>query len=148
MKALLLIIVSLLLVNCGTGTRNFNEFTLYVEKFEQYSQEVGRPIKVYDLIIEFSKEDMSRNAECVLNAGHSPKISINKSAWKFMSDENKEALLLHELGHCVLGRGHRNDIIDDNGTAKSLMKSQLVTTEEYKALKSQYINELFWPEKY
>jgi len=35
---------------------------------------------------------------------------------------SKEYLVFHELGHCILGRSHSNDILE-NGDCKSIMQS-------------------------
>jgi hypothetical protein len=35
-----------------------------------------------------------------------PTIIIDKTAWPAFTDAERVALLYHEMGHCVLGRGH------------------------------------------
>ena len=34
-------------------------------------------------------------------------IVVDSSFWKTASDFNRRSLVFHELGHCLLGRGHR-----------------------------------------
>ena len=46
--------------------------------------------------------------KCKTN-GWLKKITINKKHWNRLDSLQKELLIFHELGHCILGRGHRNE---------------------------------------
>jgi hypothetical protein len=49
-------------------------------------------------------------------------ISINPKATCWTNNQELEALIFHELGHCVLGRAHLNALLP-NGDPKSMMIS-------------------------
>jgi hypothetical protein len=50
------------------------------------------------------------------------KIKKDFLCWKGVPNQNKEALVFHELGHCLLGRVHRDDLLPNKADA-SLMNS-------------------------
>lgn len=70
-------------------------------------------------------------------------IRIDRQVWDLIPDYVREALVFHELGHCVLGRQH-DDAVDDNGCADSLMHPYInVAVTCYKKERDKYLNELF-----
>lgn len=88
-------------------------FEKYVQTFERESIVYGRPIDVVDLVIKFSEtlpEDVV--GRCHRNFNAAPLILINITWWEYLSVDEKEILLFHELGHCILGLAH-----SDNGAA-------------------------------
>jgi hypothetical protein len=60
-------------------------------------------------------------------------------------DETKRTLLVwHELGHCVLGRGHNNTINPVTGYPESIMYYESTASAvEYKLDPTPYVSELF-----
>jgi hypothetical protein len=49
---------------------------------------------------------------------------LSGDCWQNEPDQNKEALIFHELGHCLLNRGHKDDVFP-SGAPKSLMITQI-----------------------
>lgn len=47
-------------------------------------------------------------------------ISLTSDCWNQESPQNKEALVFHELGHCLLNREHKEDVFL-SGAPKSIM---------------------------
>lgn len=123
------------------------EFWAYFEKFEQEAANHGYE---YDLINLGITAEIGETAssqwvgQCNHNTNQPNHIVINKMFWNAADNWRKEKIIFHELGHCVLGRGHDEDVLN-NGYCKSIMRSGLGAcldnytndTDEY------YINELF-----
>lgn len=88
-------------------------------------------------------------------------IVVDKTFWATASDFNKRSLIFHELGHCLLGRGHRTlyyqgpylnygsrmapywDYVTHPNWPISLMHRSLVTDAKFKGEYDYYIQELF-----
>lgn len=51
-------------------------------------------------------------------------ITIDINSWERFDESSREWLIFHELGHCELGRNHKNEVFE-NGYPKSIMKSQI-----------------------
>lgn len=69
-------------------------------------------------------------------------ISINMDYWSYYSAAEKEILVFHEMGHCVLLRDHDNVKLADS-RPRSVMNSILIDSSYYQSYKSSYISELF-----
>jgi hypothetical protein len=73
-------------------------------------------------------------------------IKLDPLIWKQMNGRQKEMLVFHELGHCVLGRQHRSETLE-LGECASIMKEGGENTcmaDIYSdSWRSYYIDELF-----
>jgi uncharacterized lipoprotein YajG len=67
------------------------------------------------------------------------KIKIVKRTWKALSKKCRQVILLHELGHCELDRGHKNEVYND--VPLSIMNSKLKCSK-FKDFKHEYLHEL------
>jgi hypothetical protein len=74
-----------------------------------------------------------------------PRIVIASDTWEKSDDADREALLFHELGHCLLGRDHVEDKIQLNNVdvRVSVMSHFVPLGKEYKIFKTYYREELF-----
>ena len=102
---------------------------------------------VDDLIIQFEEELPKKNnleilGNCDTNSGGTPVVTINKKTFKRLSQNEKEMLIFHELGHCLLYKGH-NDDLDDDGVPVSIMNKYAFSGNVYAKNREGYINELF-----
>lgn len=80
---------------------------------------------------------------------HSPNhVTIDLEFWNRFSDNFKEMIVFHELGHCVLGRDHREGQLQD-GRCLSIMRSgsEFCRDAYTPSTKAYYISELFHPER-
>lgn len=59
---------------------------------------------------------------CSWSQNHSHNITLDQNYWRTANDMQREFLVFHELGHCVLGRDHV-DNSDANGNCISMMSS-------------------------
>jgi hypothetical protein len=78
---------------------------------------------------------------CTLGDG-TPTITISKTQWDSLSEENKELLLFHEMGHCLLNRTHDNN---ESVARKweSIMLQWPQKISDYSQNKDEYLKELF-----
>jgi len=67
-------------------------------------------------------EEQNVIGQCSWNQHHQHSIVLEQDYWRNATDLQREFLVFHELGHCVIGRGHRDDS-DANGYCMSIMSS-------------------------
>jgi hypothetical protein len=99
------------------------EFQSIIDQFQLEAISRGYDIQIDNLIIRYDAEvEAPYCATCnskSLDASIQKIISINPDqCW--LNDYAKEALIFHELGHCILGRDHDNTLLP-NGDPKSMM---------------------------
>jgi hypothetical protein len=99
-----LAVLTLILSSCAKQSFRGNsppvELLPHVESFfEAYAG--ARPQIQYALI---PLEDKS--AECIWNDEGKRIINVNSNVWDDFCPNEQKAVIWHELGHCVLGRGH------------------------------------------
>ena len=99
------------------------EFEPFVELFIQEAKSRGIDLEIENLIIAY--DDEMDDAICGSCNSRTPDANLQKIilinaniCW--ISDLQKEALLFHELGHCILGRDHEATQLP-NGDPKSMM---------------------------
>ena len=138
MNKLLSILSLLIFVSCG-GTYDFIEtneilgtgdkdskLAPYLNDFERdirASIPSSLSINVVNQLINYCKgqpgcdsdDDLLPNnvdAVCWSNNGIGQKVEIRRSRWNDLSEESREQLIYHELGHCVLNKEHHNGYED------------------------------------
>src|SRR5687768_2229784 len=60
--------------------------------------------------------------QCSWDQNHNHAITLDRAYWNSANDMQREFVVFHELGHCVLGRDHVDDA-DGNGNCESIMTS-------------------------
>lgn len=119
----------------------------YFERFEDEAAARGLLINLNQQnitaeIMEITEDGVA--GTCSFGS-HTPRhIVIDQTFWNNVSDLSKEFVVFHELGHCSLLRGHREDAHAD-GTCVSLMRSGLEDCRDNYRLttRESYIDELF-----
>jgi hypothetical protein len=97
----------------------------YLTTFTEEAKKRGIEIKPENLIMKFDSSSASLCGKYTKQPLDGQRIIIIKKdflCWKGFSNQNKEALVFHELGHCFLDRVHRDDLLP-NGADASLMNS-------------------------
>ena len=81
---------------------------------------------------------------CTTNGQDLQHITIDKEFWDQATHLIKEMIIFHELGHCILGRGHKEDSFE-NGVCQSIMRSGLGSCNDAYIEESRpyFITELF-----
>lgn len=101
------------------------EIETFYKVFEEeaYNRGVDLSIDEFDLHTELTFIDDSNTIGfCRIYADGDQEIVLDQVYWDNASDNEKEYLLFHELGHCVLGRDHNNSE-NEMGTCTSIMQS-------------------------
>lgn len=166
---MIILITSLnLLSACAPEPKKFfidGELLPYYNEFVSYGLQYGRDHSTDNIVIEFGeipksklispttvgvcKKELESYSEFAIIQKHYfyPHVIINKKVFDNLDDKSRRALVFHELGHCILNRGH-DESITDVGYAKSLMYPSLVTTRLgyfYDQFEPYYIQEMFDP---
>jgi hypothetical protein len=117
----------ILLLGCGRENDFVydvpGEFERYVDRFIQEAKARGKDITIDNLIVK--RDSSLPTLYCAVSNTISQKndvqkiISINVP-YCWQNDVQLEALIFHELGHCVLGRVHDNSLMP-KGDPKTMM---------------------------
>jgi hypothetical protein len=121
------------------------ELQMYVQRFEAYSVLYGPsgPVAIYNLKVVFgAMKDEKSVGLCSLDLSGTSTVSIDKTYWDKANPVQKEVLMFHELGHCVLARDHREDLGEANAPI-SLMFHDIRPAYYYPYQKIEYLKELF-----
>lgn len=139
-----LILLTFLLTGCGPKLE-LGDFKSYVTSFEAESLIRGQSIHITNLKIQFGFLPSNLLGLCNVNNLATPLITINPDLWTNMDDTQKEQVVYHELGHCVLHRVHNNSLgpIDKTRLYDSLMDAQPLLLIDYASNRDSYLNELF-----
>lgn len=100
------------------------ELSPLVDNFISEAARRGYTIQKNNLIIEYNiGSDGELCGSCnstALDPGVQKIITIYNVNPCWFNDQQLETLVFHELGHCILGRGHTTDTLP-NGNPKSIM---------------------------
>lgn len=160
-KLLLMLGASLILTGCADVLKSMN--LLKIEDPPQVADDVafsevkasfyremqdrsGQNLRGRDVPVTFTEfEDntiglchiLKRDGEVIYRY-----VEIDQSYWKNIDIFMKEALLFHELGHCVLERGHYNKLDQTNTQPTSYMYPYVVAYFHYQRLRAKLLDEL------
>ena len=93
---------------------------------------------------EFIDSETDAIGSCLTYDDGSNLITIDKTNWDISSDVEREFLIFHELGHCLLERSHTNTS-NLRGVCASIMNSgENICFLNYNTnTRNDYLNELF-----
>lgn len=139
---------ALLCSSCGQSSsareepRVEEEIKEYYDRFQEYYG-----INPYYVSATFEEElvgdDGNEDVVGICKRWKSGKaeIVLERPYWNGLSDYGREELVFHELGHCVLGRGHNNENVD--GCPVSIMNEYTFgETKCYSDNRNELIQEL------
>lgn len=144
----LFLIGCLFLQNCAPINHSYKlqipqEVMPHIVQFEYEALMHGKNIRITDLVVEFKPELGDAIGLCYYgNETYTPKIELARWWWNFSSYEEREVLIFHELGHCILERKHNYDT-DDLGNPKSIMFPFILSQYIYETNKLNLLQELF-----
>lgn len=139
LRLLLLLSVSTMIVGCGEGFRAVTQidrdFQPIVEKFEY--------IYGVDVDLNMFYQDLDGNVIGVCRSKTSYReIAVDPEYWDDAKELDRELLVFHELGHCVLDQlVHRNSTLSD-GCSGSIMDEYHIGAYCYDKHYDYYIEEL------
>jgi hypothetical protein len=128
-------ILFILIVLCISNT----PYEKYVTYFE-YKSGITVSTKIY-IVSKFSDSTIINTAVGVCYYSYPRKIELLASYWNSSSDLIRKSLILHELGHCEMNRGHFDAM--EQSWALSLMRWKLPSEFHYKRCEKEYDIELF-----
>lgn len=118
----------------------------YFERFEYEAKVRGYSIDLNQLQISGEIKNIAdENVAGTCQYGsHIKHVTIDASFWNRYNYLEREFVVFHELGHCVLSRGHLESSFD-NGVCKSVMHSGLSGCQVVynNANREYYLDELF-----
>lgn len=120
---------------------------VYFEKFEIEAARRGVDIDLATTGITGSIEKIHAEGTiglCNHRFNEPNHVIIDKDFWESASENSKELIVFHELGHCYLSRGH-NDSKKDDGTCASIMRSGRGGCVDFynRSNKGGYLDELY-----
>jgi len=124
----------------------------YFQRYEEEAKARGIEVDLNAKGISGSIQDIEGQnvaGQCSFSSHFPNHVTIDIDFWERYSDRTKEFVVFHELGHCDLLRGHREDKFT-NGACVSLMRSgTLDCIDNYNsATRLSYVNELFFPDEF
>lgn len=114
----------------------------YEQKFRELAKTYGANLVGKTITFAFKSFFGSTIGMCRMNGSGRNSVDLSTSAWNKGSEAFREMLVFHELGHCLLGRGHKNTSHSD-GRRESLMNSYIFDSRVYLAHRDEYLKELF-----
>lgn len=118
-------------------------FQGYVASFLTEASEHGRNVELSSLVVQFgATKSSTERAFCIRSSEAPPTITVNEDSWKASSDAERENTIFHELGHCLLGQGHRAGT-DSHGIPVSLMNPYKLDPQVYEDHRDSLLSELF-----
>lgn len=123
----------------------------YIDDFIAEGAKRGQNIVVDNLVVEFTTSIQDREAAglCYFaTASTPPRIQLDSTSANWQNNlYTREALVFHELGHCLLDRQHKDDIMS-NGNWASMMRTkgeQMFGGQINSFKRDYYLDELFDP---
>ena len=129
------IAIACMIILLGCGKKNEFiydvpwEFDSIVKRFITEAKARGKNISIDNLIIKYDASVASifcANSNVISSQNDVQKIILLNPQMCWQNDVQLEALIFHELGHCILGRQHDNSLMP-KGDPKSLMYPDDIT---------------------
>ena len=135
-------ILLILLVRCATiNTYKNVEISDFMYPVKRFEKHYGKKIEYIHIKFDDLRAYRSWNTMGICNYD-TEEIRIDLHWWNEIGNPlYKESLILHELGHCVLFRDHRNGKLKD-GCPISLMSEHIVSYKCARKYRDYYIKEL------
>jgi len=134
----------LTVVSCGQAMRNTGLFEVYVEAFEKDAATLNRRLTINSIEIKFGELNDKTLALCSLGVG-TPLITVSQRLWNGLDETQRQLVIYHELGHCVLKKAHSNQELRLPGQRMklSIMNQHPLDLTDYPQFRKDYLNELF-----
>ena len=157
MEKLLICIAVATLLSCTADSDAFNtttnsqiedaELNIFFDRFEEEALKRGIFIRLDDLELAAEIAPIHEDhvaGTCSYSTHTGRHITIDDAFWAQANFITREMVVFHELGHCVLFQGHREET-DVNGNCLSIMQSGLegCTLLYNTQNRDYYLDELF-----
>lgn len=129
-----LIVLLTLLSGCAPSPA---EVQPYLDQFIKDSVTYNVSIDSSKLVIQFKKLTWPMVGQCSKDDSGNPLVTLDPGYWVEESDpSSRQELVYHELGHCLLGRGH---VVG----RESIMNAVLITGAILEGNKDDLLKDLF-----
>ena len=126
----------------GTTPSGLADPEPFQTQFKELGKAYGAIFIAEKVVFSFRSFFGSTIGMCISGSSRTNQVQYSTSAWRGGSNTFREMLSFHELGHCLLGRGHKNSNHSD-GRPESVMKSSIFNEKTYLAHRDEYLKELF-----
>jgi len=160
MKAITCLLISLFLISCQSDFLSPESETIRVKSYQDVDQRLWTYFESFE--VEARKRGLSFDLNRLKITGeiqniaetnvagtcqygsHIHHVTIDSDFWNRNSSMQREFVVYHELGHCVLYRDHTESSFN-NGACTSIMHSGLTNCNVLynTANRDYYLNELF-----
>lgn len=142
---------------CSQSHYDVGPFGSYVEAYKTQAVKYGKSADIPMLEMSFHTVSEDLQGYCtfvpfaefdgLMKFDLVPTVYIDQNDWQTTDDESdREALIFHELGHCLLARVHDARMMPgDIETPISIMNPVKLPKGVYAAHHDYYVNELFNP---
>lgn len=149
-KNLLMMVLSVSLISaCTNEEENIIEAELevYFARFAEEATQRGKTVDFESIPLSAYIENIASRGtlgQCKSYSNGSKTIVVDEPYWNRIDDLQKEYIVFHELGHCVLDKDH-DDSQADNGECISIMQSGEGSCKGEYSLQNRetLLNELF-----
>jgi hypothetical protein len=148
MLRLSMFVLVLSVAGCGQQHQTAPELLPLLELFISAGESRGLDTRNWRerVSIEFRPQPHASWGRCLKGRGA---VEIDPTIWARLIESAKEALVFHELGHCLLNRPHWNQLAPpaQPGAAIgrcSMMNASLPPGDAYESLRQEYLDELFF----
>ena len=145
------LIILISLASCSKeeeeNTDQNSSLQIYFDRFEQEALNRNILVDLADSQISGTIDDIDETnvaGQCFFHSHTPNQIVIDRAFWNNASPLLREMVVFHELGHCYLGRGHR-EAQNNQGICLSIMRSGLSgCLDNYNSdTRDAYLDELF-----
>lgn len=138
-QSLLLLLILTIGLLLSQGCASNSQFMKYEETFRAEAAARGhthlRSVRISFGTPRATRLSSTNLGECYPGGSLSvPYIIIDEAQWITATEDAREILINHELGHCLSFKAH---------SVSGIMKARLITVEDYKANRKQLLDELF-----
>lgn len=141
------LVISSSLIGCGDDKEAAVDpaFKTLLEQFHQDGKEHGRELDITHTPIQFdSVIAFDTGSEILAQCHQDGSITISQTIWNASTELEQKTTLYHELGHCLLNRGHVEGMDPDKHIPLSMMfPYAAIVTSAFPANQEYYLNELF-----
>jgi hypothetical protein len=131
MKHLITLVAAFILQACGPSL-HLGDFAQYAYDFRSEAAKRGVEVILADVYIEYHVLDAKTLADC--RGGSDKIIRVDPVKWETLTEAQREVLMYHEFGHCLLDKDH---------TPYTIMQSTLLNADYYVGNKESLLDQLF-----
>jgi hypothetical protein len=118
------------------------EYSLQVAEFVKAAQARNTEVQMVPLQVYTVDEIKDVPDTVVAVCGHhNREIRVKRGQWAKLNKKQREEVILHELGHCVLNRKEHDEGVRANGKPKSIMYKRVFEIDDED--REYYLDELF-----